>query len=200
MVSFSGAALTFTLGVMKARVLAALKTFLVVWGALSLVAIIALAVAIFLPSGRGGASPVGTSAVQDVRFVLNWCGLGDSRIDKVIHSHVSARSMGGDYLDAYAIRISRVEIAELAAPSEKTPDRWYRGDQLPPIVSDAVAFVGMWAGNDEIPWFPKESELRSGDVYVFPWAIHTHGVQPAAVELIFVRPADKMIFYFGGKT
>ena len=28
-----------------------------------------------------------------------------------------------------------------------------------------------------------------------PWVIQLHGTSPSAVELIFVRPADKMVFF-----
>ena len=43
--------------------------------------------------------------------------------------------------------------------------------------ADAVAFVGTWSSSDEIAWFPKEAELRSGGVYVYPWSIYYHGRQ-----------------------
>jgi hypothetical protein len=36
-------------------------------------------------------------------------------------------------------------------------------------------------------------------VFVYPWFIHVHGTMPIGVELIFVRPSDKMIFYFSGQ-
>jgi hypothetical protein len=60
--------------------------------------------------------------------------------------------------------------------------------------------VGPWLGSDEIPWFPKEPELRSNEIYVYPWSIYYYGTKPTEAEIIFVRPKDKMLFYFSGKT
>jgi hypothetical protein len=132
-----------------------------------------------------------------VRFVLNWCGLGDQRGERVTRSHVSARSFTGDYLDAYAIAVTHIDTAELTSASDNDR-RWYRGDQLPQPLSDAVDFVG--ASRSEIPWFPTEGELRSSQFYVYAWEILLHGTRPTAAQLIFVRPSDKMVFYVGCKT
>ena len=140
-----------------------------------------------------------TASIHGVRFVLNWCGLGDDRIEKVVHSYVSPRSFPGDHLDAYAIKISHLDISELQASDDFRDSNWYRGDQAPPILDDAIDFVGSWLGQDKIPWFPKEDDLRSENYYVYPWSINTHGIRPTAVELIFVRPSDNMVFYFSSK-
>jgi hypothetical protein len=88
----------------------------------------------------------------------------------------------------------------LTASTDDFKGRWYRGDQLPKILDDAVSFVGGWLGSDDISWFPKEAELRSSEIYIYPWSIHYHGTRPSAAEIIFVRPKDKMVFFFGGKT
>jgi hypothetical protein len=64
-----------------------------------------------------------------------------------------------------------------------------------------MVFAGAWLGNgSEIPWFPSETELRSSGVYVYPVKMLLHGTVPTAAELIFVRPADNMVFYFGAKS
>ena len=148
--------------------------------------------------GPGNRTEADSASAHDVRFVLNGCQLGDQRIAKVVHSHVSARSFTGDHLDAYAIKISRLDLTELTAKTNDFRGRWYRGDQLPKVLDDAVGFVGGWL--HELPWFPAEVELRSSNFYVYPCSIHCYGVQPAAAELIFIRPSDKMVFYLGGKT
>jgi hypothetical protein len=80
--------------------------------------------------------------------------------------------------------------------TETTRDRWYRGDQLPKVLDDAVSL----AGGRNFPWFPSTTELKSAAFYVYPWSIYCHGVQPTGAELIFVRTRDKMVFYFGGKS
>lgn len=180
------------------RILKIAKWLLLVWGGLSLVATVGLVGMIAYGVGIGNRTKTDKASPHDVRFVLNWCNLGDSRIEKVIHSHVSSRSFTGDHLDAYAIKIKSVTVEELTANTDEFRGRWYRGDQLPKVLDDAVSFVGGWL--HEIEWFPTEAELRSSDIYIYSWSIYCHGVRPSAAEIIFVRPKDKMVFFFGGKT
>jgi hypothetical protein len=129
---------------------------------------------------------------HDVRFVLNWCELGDERVEEVVESYQSARNITGDHLDAYAISISHVDEEELLAAADPG---WTRGDELEGVLDDAVSFAGLWPAEDRIPWFPDESELRSDEFYVHPWSISYHGLHVDAVKLIFVRPRDSMVFY-----
>ena len=182
------------------RYVAVLKWLLLGWGAVSLIGLAAMLGVITYNLTIGNRDKADKASSSDVRFVLNWCNLGDGRIERVVHSHVSARSFTGDHLDAFAIKIRDVTLAELTRDAGGSAGRWYRGDQLPKALDDAVAFVGGFSGSGEIAWFPKESELRSSEVYVYPWSIYLHGVQPTAAELIFIRPKDKMVFFFGGKT
>jgi hypothetical protein len=183
---------------MRTRILAIARWGVLIWGTLSLVGVMGVAAFVAFQLGPGNRDKIDSASAHDVRFVLNWCQLGDQRIEKVLHSHVSSRSFTGDHLDAYAIRISHIELAELTKEAEDFRGRWYRGDQLPKVLDDAVGFVGGWL--HELPWFPGEAELRSSGFYVYPWSIHCHGIRPSAAELIFIRPSDRMVFYFGGKT
>jgi|SRR5437899_9461137 len=185
---------------MQPRILVILKRLLMIWGGLSLLTVIGIAAFLVFQISYGNRDKIDSASIHDVRFVLNWCELGESRIESVLHSYASSRSFTGDYIDAYAIKISRLEISELSNTSDPPRGRWYRGDQLPPVLNDAVGFAGAWLGHKEISWFPREAQLRSAEFYVYPWRIVAHGVMPTAVELIFVRPSDKMVFYFGAKT
>ena len=179
---------------MSTRILAIARWTLLIWGALSLIGVIAVATS----AAFGNRDKIDTASTHDVRFVLNGCELGEQRIEKVVHSRVSSRSFTGDHLDAYAIKISHIEPAELTAKADSVRGRWYRGDQLPEVVGNAVGFVG--SSLHELPWFPSERELRSSEFYVYPWSIYYQGVRPSAAELIFIRPSDRMVFYFGAKS
>jgi len=180
------------------RALKIAVALLAIWGGLSLVGVIVLGGFIVYRFGPGNRDKIDSASPHDVRFVLNWCNLGDHRIEKVLHSYRSARALCGDHLDAYAIKISHVTVGELIKDSGVVG--WHRGDQLPMVLDEAVAWVGIWLDRDEIEWFPKEEELRSGDIYVYPWSIEHHGLQTTAVKIIFVRPADKTVFFFSGAT
>jgi hypothetical protein len=183
---------------MKSRIRTFFKWLLLIWGGFSLSSAIVLGTFVAYQLGVANRVKDDTTSPRDVRFVLNWCGLGERRIKQVIHSHVSARSFTGDHLDAYAIKISQVDEADLASKSNESSIRWYRGDQLPQIIDETVRFVSAF--HHEIPWFPTEAELRSSSIHVYPQSIYLHGGRPTSAELIFVRPSDKMVFYFGGKT
>ena len=188
-----------TFGMKKMKLILKIgKWVLLVWGGLSLVAVTTLAIMFAYRLNVSNQAKPDEAKPQDVRFVLNWCNLGDNRIEKVLHSHVSARSFTGDHLDAYAIKITNVTLDELTTNKGASNGRWYRGDQLPKVLDDAVTFVGEW--QHEIDWFPTEAELRSTEIYVYPWSIYCHGVSPSAAAIIFVRPKDKMVFFFDGKT
>ena len=187
------------------RIWPALRWCLTVWGAISLCGV-ALIVAHIISTFGGltfgsttrGEDSDAPASKDDVRYILNWCRLGDSRTEEVLHSHVSSRSFTGDHLDLHAIRISRVSIDELKP--DEWGSGWYRCDQLKGVLADALDFVGSWSGNDEMKWFPTKEQLQTSDFYVYAWSIYCHGTRPTSAELIFVRPSDRMIFYFGCKT
>lgn len=164
-----------------------------VWGGLSLVGVIIIAFFFFYSTEINNEPLVDKATREDVRFVLNWCGLGDQRIEKVLKSYVSPRSFTGDHLDAYSIKITDVTINELITNTDNRPGEWYRMDSLPTVLNEAVTFVGGW--QHETPWFPTEEELRKKNIYVYPWSIYCHGVTPSAAELIFVNPKDKIVYY-----
>ena len=129
---------------MRTRILKFAKWLLLIWGGLSLVGVLAVTAYVVFSIGQGNRDKDGSASQHDVRYVLNWCQLGDQRIEKVIQSHVSTRSFTGDHLDAYAIKISQVDLAELTASTNDFSGRWYRCDQLPKVLEDAVAFASGW--------------------------------------------------------
>jgi hypothetical protein len=110
---------------------------LTVLGALTLLGAIILAGYIVYQIGPGSAVRVDRAAPRDVRFVMNWCELGESRIKKVVHSYESPRNITGDHLDAYAIEITSVEIRELTSNSWPY-QTWFRADEAPPVLHDAI--------------------------------------------------------------
>ena len=174
------------------------KWFLIAWGAVCAIGAVILGGVLAYSLGSGNRETTGCTDKPDVRFVLNWCGLGDERIEEVVHSSRSARSFTGDHLDAYAIKISRVDPTELTR--DTFGSGWFRCDQTEGVIKDAIELVCGSLHEDAISWFPREDELKSPDMYVYSWSIYCHGTQPTAVELIFVRPRDKMMFFMSIKT
>ena len=168
-----------------------------IWGGISLVGTIILIGYFLFLFTLGNKNIVNKATKSDVRYVLNWCNLGDQRIDKVIHSYQSARSFTGDHLDAYAIKITNITIDELSKVDRFGIDKWYRGDQLPQILDEAVTFAGDW--QSEIPWFPKDSTIKTDKFYVYPWSIYCHGIRPSAIELIILKPDEKIVYFISTK-
>ena len=182
---------------LKERIFKVSRLFLTIWGGISLLGVIAICSVLLYFMTLGNTNVEGKATKSDVRFVLNWSGLGDHRIDKVLKSFTSARSFTGDYLDAYAIKITNVTVDELKNRNHNRSGPWYRMDSLPTLLDDAVSFIGRW--QHEIPWFPTEDSLRTKDFYVYPWSINFHGISPTATELIFINPTEKMVYYIGAK-
>ena len=177
-----------------------IQTLLLIWAILSLIAVLLISGYIGYQFKFGNQPATNSASPHDVRFVLNWCNLGDNRIKDVIHSYESSRSFTGDHLDAYAIKITHVDISELKQPQNESRSGWYRCDRLPPVVAAALDYTAGYSGWKEISWFPTPEELRSSQYYVYPWSIYFHGTDATAAELIFVRPSDNMVFYIGSKT
>ena len=180
------------------KTLSVLKWLLIVWGGVCAIGALVLGSLLAYSLGPGNRATIDSAHKRDVRFVLNWCRLGDNRIAEVVHSYESARSLTGDHLDAYAIRVTHVD------PSELTKDNfgygWSRCDQTEGILKDAVDFACGWLHKDALAWFPRADELRSSEMYVYPWSIYCCGTRPTAVKLIFVRPKDHMVFYMSTKV
>jgi hypothetical protein len=167
---------------------------LLIWGGVSLISVLLLIGYLGYSITLGNTNSENSASKSDVRFVLNWSELGDERIEKVIKSYESARWFTGDHLDAYAIKITDISISEL---SSTQTGKWYQVDSLPEILDDAVSLIGEW--QYEIPWFPSEEKLRNDEFYVYPWSIYCHGVKPSSVQLIFLKPDEKMVYYISVK-
>jgi hypothetical protein len=182
---------------LKEKIFKISRQLLTIWGGISLLGVIAIGGYLLYSMTLGNTNVEGKATKSDVRFVLNWCGLGDQRTDKVLKSYKSARSFTGDHLDAYAIKITNVTVEELTNTNDNRQGQWYRMDSLPTVLDEAVSFIGGW--QHETPWFPTEDSLRTKDFYVYPWSIYCHGVTPSATELIFINPKEKMVYYVGAK-
>jgi len=175
-----------------------IKWALVAWGLFCLVGGIIIVSLAAYQFGPGNTDSTKLSSQNDVRYVLNWCRLGDERIEEVVHSYISSRSFTGDHLDAHAIRISHVEENELK--KDDWGAGWHKCSEVEGVLDDALGFVEGWLHGDKISWFPTEEEIRSEGMFVYPWSIDCHGTRPTSVELIFVRPKDQMIFFISSKV
>jgi len=175
------------------------RGFLIVWGLITFVGFLIIAGVAFYQTGPGNRPSNKTASKHDVRFVLNWCNLGEDRIVEVVHSYASARSFTGDHLDGHAIRISHVDPSELIFDAGRGGGGWYRGDALSGTAEQAVDFAESWLGSAEMPWFPTIDEIRSSKMFIYVWSVDMAGTKPNAAQLIFVRPEDKMVFYFDAK-
>jgi hypothetical protein len=162
-----------------------LRNALAVWGAVSLAALLALLGFLFNVGAFGSWTSGGP---RDVGFVLNWAGLGDRRLEKLIHSYESGVHFTGDHFTAYAIKVTSLTASELEPDSE-----WVRGDRADDILKEAVQFIS--SARDQAPWLPMEEELQSSNVYVFRFRVELMSNGVTAAQLIFARPSDQMIFY-----
>jgi len=173
---------------MKLRTL--LWNALAVWGLACAVVVIGL-IGLFaygqIPkndSARGG----------DVRFMLNWPGLGEDRLETVVHSHVSNSGPLGDHFDAYAIRLTSLSEADLSMPDRNERSAWVRGDRADALLRNAVEFVAT--AHPEAPWLPTSEQLLTAQYYVWVWRVDLRANnRVTAADVIFAHPSDRMMLY-----
>jgi len=170
-----------------------MKTILAIMGAISGVLILGLIAYLVFFFTVGNTTEDDKADIDDVRFVLNWCDLGDERIESVLHSRVSARAMG-DHFDAYAIKILNVTIDEIENPQSRRV-KWTPGSDLNGVLHEAVKFASGWVDFENLSWFPSEKLLFSKEIYVYPWSIRMGGYDVVSAKLIFINPSKKMVYY-----
>lgn len=175
-----------------------IKWSLIAWGLLCLVTVIGGLGFIVWQFTLGNKTQIDVASPKEVRFVLNNCNLGEQRLKKIIHSYKSKRSFTGDHLDAYELEITELNTTELL-PKKNAPSQWFRGDNLPDYLNDAVKFTGSQLENGEAKWIPWEKALRSPMFYVYPNRISYYGTKITAIELTFLRLSDKRLFYISLK-
>ncbi|WDF53336.1 hypothetical protein [Mucilaginibacter sp. KACC 22063] len=168
------------------------QRILVVWGGFSLIAIMVFTGYMIYSMTVGDTVEIDQATVSDVRFVLNWCGLGEQRIERVMHSYSTPTSLTGDHLTEYSIKINHVTKEELEN-ANVIRGKWYRGDKLPQVLDEAVSFIARSQG--ETTWFPKEKNIKTQDYYIYSCIIGYVGLNPNSAQLIFINLKDKMVYY-----
>ncbi len=184
------------------KIRSVLKWFFVGWGILSfaLALIIAALIARRFSDWPEAKPSVDVAQKNDVRFVLNWCGLGETRTEAVINSYTSPRSFTGDHVDAYAIKVRGLGPADMKPPAQSSDGGWVRCDQLDATSRDALRLAAAFSSSPDTAWFPSEEELASSRYFLWVWSITLHGRRATAAKLIFARPEDGMLFYSSVKT
>ena len=175
------------------RIAVILKRGLMIWGAVSLLGIIVFyATLAYQISTR--TTRIVESDDQDVRFVLDWFGLSHDQKVNIEHSYHPTGSWSGDYMKAFAIKIAHIEESEIIQKHGVSS-----GDKLTPIIRNAVEFVTNFTDQSEMHWFPKSEQILSSKYYIYPVRMVLLGTYPDSVHIIFIRPADKMVFYIAVK-
>lgn len=170
-----------------------LKRALMIWGGVSLLGIIVFYGTVAYQLGTRTTRIVEKDD-QDVRFVLEWFGLSHDHEVEIEHSYNPTGSWSGDYEKAFAIKLVQIE-----KPGIMQRHGVSRGDKLAPIIRDAVDFVTNFTDDGQVPWFPKRAQILSSEYYVYPvWMVH-QGIYPDSVHIMFIRPADKRVFFVAVK-
>ena len=179
---------------MKKTLLAVLKWYLIVAGAVATLLFVFAVGSLAYEFTFANKLQVNSAKPKDVRYVLNWAGLGNLEILSIPNSHESPSSFTGDHLTAYAIKVDGLTPESLKSDGHR---RWYRGDNLPPNLQEAVKMINSYRYS--IPWFPQTSELTSKRMYFFPWNLKFFGERLNSMQVIIARPDDGMIFFIGEK-
>ncbi len=180
-------------GFFMKRIIVILKRGLMIWGAVSLIGIIIFYVTL---TYQMSARKTGTvkSDDQDVRFVFESFGISQDQPIKLEPSDNASGSWSGDYMKVFAVKLAHIEESELIQKLDVI-----RGDKLTPIIRNCVEFVTSFTDQDELRWFPTSKQIFSDTYYVYPVRTVLHGTLPDSVQVIVIRPSDKMVFFAGVK-
>ena len=181
------------LELIMSRLTALLKRGLMIWGGISLLGIIIFYATIAYQIGTREKRTVENDD-QDVRFVLDWFGQRPDEKANIVHSYHPTGSWSGDYTKAFAMKLARIEASELNQQQGMS-----RGDKLTPVIRNAVAFVLSFTDERQVPWFPKSDQILSNKYYVYPVRMVLLGSYPDSAHLLFIRPADSMVFFIAVK-
>ena len=170
------------------------------WAAVSLLALLALAGFGAKAYWTNQQADVDESGPDDVRFVINWANLSSARVDAVEHSHVSPRSLTGDHMDAYAIRISGVPPDAFPLEDGPTAVRWADGSAADATLREAIGLVASCASGERLDWFPRGDQLESARFLVTPWSVVVHLFRVTSAQLIFYDRQGGLLYYASCKT
>ncbi|MGB5277390.1 MAG: hypothetical protein WBO73_16855 [Gammaproteobacteria bacterium] len=171
-----------------------IKRGLMIWGVISLVGIIAFYVSVAYQIGTRNARTV-EAEDQDVRYIVDWFGLNPGQQVDIEHSYNPTGSWAGDYMKAFAIRMAHIDSEAVLHN-----DGVSRGDELTPILRNAVEFAIGFTGEDPLSWFPAREQILSSAFYVYPVRMNIVGMYPDSVQMMFIRPDDNRVFFIAVKT
>ncbi len=177
----------------KQRILKIAKTIILIWGIFSIFAIIMLGIYFLYESTIGNREKIDKATRNDVRFVLNWCEIGDENAIKVLKSYDSPHFFNGDYLTAYKIQIKKIDFEKVLKNSNHPNSKWYKSDQLPEILDETIKLID--ANEYHIPWFPNSEKIKSSDFYIYPWSIFTNGISPGGAQIILYNPSENIVYF-----
>ena len=178
---------------------AAVKWTFQALGITAFVVVLVLALLIYYELGGEKTDTIDGASMRSIEHVLNAAGFGVDRLGKVVGSFESSTLFTGDGCDMYAMQLTHVSEDELLADSfgdRKRP--FYRGDHLPQNLDKALEFCNMFSGGNNHVALPLD-ELRSTELYTYAVSIDTFDNRAYGAELIFVRPSDRMLYFYYGK-
>lgn len=171
-------------------------------GVVALIALIVFAALSLYQFGfMGGDQPIVDQLTpKKAMFVLNWGNISDkAKIEKIIHSYESPRSLTGDHVDAYCIKVDAFPDSVLRQENG-LPQEWLMGPVTERILKEAIELSCSAADSDGLKWFPRASEINSDRYYLSFWKIVLHNQFPTAVQLIAYDRKEKLLYYLSFKT
>jgi len=170
----------------------ALRISLQIIGALTLGAILLIALWLLLFSRLTPSSPLNKS---DAVFVLNWAGIDNNQNWEVIESSVSTRSFTGDHTDFYCIQLEQLNIDEKSLQED-----WRQGPEENALFAEAVESAAMWAHHEGSECFPSPELANSSRMQIMFQSVISHNRRATAAKVILLEPESKKLFYVSYKT
>jgi hypothetical protein len=179
---------------MKTRIWKIFGIGLQIVGALALIGVVAVGVMI-IPWFWPGGPKIDRVTPGKAMFVLNWGQLGDkSKIERVLHSYESPRSLTGDGVDVYCLTIDRFP-EEVVGKDDSGRKVWLKPPLEDALLVEAIKTASMMPHSDNLAWFPTAKALNSDRFYLSFITIVAHNQMVTTVQLIAYDREERKIYY-----
>jgi hypothetical protein len=150
-------------------------------GGIAVLAVIVAGTLVIWPTWPGHAK-VDQAKPGDLLFVLNWGEIGEKvKIQHVLRSYESRRSLTGDHIDVYSMQIDTFP-EEVLKKDPAGQEVWLKPPLENPILVDALETSARMA-QEAGTWFPSAEVLNSDRFYVSFPMVYLHNQSATAGQL-----------------
>jgi len=147
-----------------------------------------------------GPAKTAEASSQRTRVLLNWSGLGEERLQSVLHTYESALSgVEGDYAQAYAFKITEIPPDFLSRDTGAFDSPWQAFPLSNPILEDAFSLATGIRQSEGQSWIPEPSTITSPRFRAMFHKLTFYSTHAEYVGLFLLDTQERILYYFENK-